>query len=302
MAKHHTINSPRLNQIRRGKRRAFRKKVVLYFILLITLIIGSSFVSRIQKININNIEITGNKVVDTSSVQQIVNDDLSGKYLGLFQKTNFLLYPKYKIKKDLKGNLKRLSEIKISVKNFRTLEIKITEYEGKYLWCGVSTAPVLSIDMKERKCYFLDSDGYVFDEAPFFSGGIYFKFYGKNFSDDLQNNNPTGSHFLQENFSKIISFKENLENMNLKPTAFWIDENNDGNMALSKDLTGPKILFKMDSDYEKNAENLQSVINTEPLLSGLKNKLESLLYIDLRFGNKVYYKFTALDIVPVKTQ
>ena len=54
MAKHHTINSPRLNQIRRGKRRAFRKKVVLYFILLITLIIGSSFVSRIQKININN--------------------------------------------------------------------------------------------------------------------------------------------------------------------------------------------------------------------------------------------------------
>jgi hypothetical protein len=54
---------------------------------------------------------------------------------------------------------------------------------------------------------------------------------------------------------------------------------------------GPEIIFKIDSDFQKIAENLQAAITTEPLQTDFKNKYSSLLYIDLRFGNKVYYKF-----------
>ena len=301
MAKHHTINSPRLNQIRRKRHRAFRKRVILYFGLILILIIGISFISRIQKININKIEISGNKVIDSAAIEQVVQEKISGKYFWLYPKTNFLFYPKYSIKKDLQNNFKRLKSLSISVKNFQTLEVNVSEYEGEYLWCGTSTSFVSSIDMKEKKCYFLDSRGYAFDESPYFSGGIYFKFYGNNFNNDLQDNNPIGSYFLPDNFEKIITFKGYLENMNFKPSAFWQDENADGNFLISKDLSGPKIIFKTDSDYEKIAENLESAISTEPLISNLKNKFSSLLYIDLRFGNKVYYKFNTPVTVPIKT-
>ena len=51
------------------------------------------------------------------------------------------------------------------------------------------------------------------------------------------------------------------------------------------------ICVGLDSDFEKLAENLQAALMTEPLQSDFKNKFSSLLYIDLRFGNKVYYKF-----------
>ena len=48
---------------------------------------------------------------------------------------------------------------------------------------------------------------------------------------------------------------------------------------------------KMTSDFQKIAENLQAALATEPLRSDFKNKYSSLLYLDLRYGNKVYFKF-----------
>ena len=71
-------------------------------------------------------------------------------------------------------------------------------------------------------------------------------------------------------------------------------ENNDIKMYLSggaTSTTGPEIIFKTDADFQKIAENLEAALTTEPLLSKFKNNYSSLLYIDLRFGNKVYYKF-----------
>ena len=59
----------------------------------------------------------------------------------------------------------------------------------------------------------------------------------------------------------------------------------------STSAIGPKIIFKKDADLQNIAENLQAALNIEPLKSKFKNKYSLLLYIDLRFGNKVYDKF-----------
>ncbi len=57
------------------------------------------------------------------------------------------------------------------------------------------------------------------------------------------------------------------------------------------DGRNPEIILKADADFNKVAENLQAALDTEPLLSKFKTQYSSLQYIDLRFGNKVYYKF-----------
>ena len=62
-------------------------------------------------------------------------------------------------------------------------------------------------------------------------------------------------------------------------------------LSSSTSQMGPEIIFKADSDFNQIIENLQSVLTTEPLQTEFKTKYSSLLYIDLRFGNKVYYKF-----------
>jgi hypothetical protein len=129
----------------------------------------------------------------------------------------------------------------------------------------------------EEKCYFMDESGFVFDEAPYFSGEVYFKFYGQ-----------------MEDFHKLVSFKEIVENMKLDPVAISVEENGDVKVLLSSrnsSETGPEIILKIDSDFQKVAENLQTALGTEPLHTNFKNKYSSLEYIDLRFGNKVYYRF-----------
>ena len=82
--------------------------------------------------------------------------------------------------------------------------------------------------------------------------------------------------------------------MKLKIIALSIINNEDAEMILVKgrfSITEPKIIFKINADFQNIAENLQAAINTEPLQSKFKNKYGTLQYIDLRFENKVYDKF-----------
>lgn len=296
------LNSPRLLGLKKKKNKELRRKMFLLIIFLILILVGLSFLSRWQKLNINDIEVSGNKVIDTDEIKSIANKDISGYYFGIFPKTNFLLYPRGEIEKELTDKYKRIKDISFSLKNLTTLDISLTERTALYMYCGdkinlTSDLPsdILSLSSvlpEDNKCYFMDDSGYIFDEAPYFSGEVYLKFYGT--TDINSAGDPSGSYFSQSNFAKLITLKNTLEEINIKPAIFYIEENGDIEMFLtssSETQMGPEIIFKTDSDFEQIAENLQTVLTTDPFQTEFKNKYSSLLYIDLRYGNKVYYKF-----------
>jgi len=289
MKKRSILNSPRIEEQKRRKRKILKIKIIFFFFCFLLLITGLVFLSRWQKLNIENVEVSGNKIIDTEAIQKIVKEDMQGHYIWFFPKTNFLIFPKNRIKKDLENKFKRLYDISINTNNPKTLKITVSEREGKYLWCG-DTIPASINDTTNYKCYFTNDNGYIFDEAPYFSGNVYFKLYGPL---ETKTDSPLGNYFLKDKFAEVVALKEATEQIGLNPTFFWLDENGDGNISLSSLLnTGPKIIFKIDSDYQSIAENLQAAITTDPLQTKLKNETSSLLYIDLRFGNKVYYKFS----------
>ncbi|MEI7765270.1 MAG: hypothetical protein WCI93_01655 [bacterium] len=138
MKKKVVLNSPRLLELRRKKHKTARKKMVIIFVFLLIIVSSISFASRLSMFNINKINITGNSIVEKNDIENIVKKDLTGHYLWLFPKTNFLIYPKHKIISDLSFNLKRLKDISININNFKLMEVNVSEYEGKYLWCGSS--------------------------------------------------------------------------------------------------------------------------------------------------------------------
>jgi len=288
MQKRNVLNSKHLNELKRKKRRILKIKIIFFVIIFILFLIGLIFLSRWQNLNIDNITITGNKVVETKEIEEIIHSKIDGYYLWFFPKTNFILYPKKAIKNELFTKFKRFKDIFINDKNIKTLIISVTEREGKYTWCGENIP--LSEKVEENQCYFMDENGYIFDNALYFSGNIYFKFFGK-INGEIEN--PIGSYFLQENFTQITSFIENLKQMELKLSYLVVNSDQDIEIYLKPrdNINIPKIILKSNSDFEKIAENLQSVLTTEPLQSDFKNKYSSLLYIDLRFGNKIYYKF-----------
>lgn len=275
------LNSPGLLKLKKQRHKAIFNKALIYglgFFLIFILLI---FLSRLSSVNINDIKIVGNKTLTTLEIEKVVREQISGKYIWLFPKTNVFFYPKNSIRNELENKFKRVKDINFSIKNNKVLEISLSERIAKYTWCG----PIKETELEE--CYFLDEDGYIFDKAPYFSGEIYFKFYGK--VDDI-----LGFYFSKQNFKQLVLFKDILLDIKIKPVALYIKESGDIEVFLSKEReneTEPKIIFKTDSDFQNIAENLKTALNTEPLQSEFKNKYSSLLYLDLRFENKVYSKF-----------
>ena len=274
MRKRNILNSPRLLELKRGRRKVFFTKILLSLTALLLVFGSLSYIFRLEQLNITSVEITGTKVLDGATIKMIAEERIAGHYLW-----NVLFYPKDAIKKDLFEKFKRLKSTEFSVNGQRILRILITEREAKYLWCG----QFANLE-GEQQCYFMDEVGYIFDEAPYFSGEVYFKLYGEA---------REGSYFAPLDFNQLISFRTMLEEIGLRPAALAVGENGDSKIFLSSknEVGAPEIIFKTDSDFLKIAENLQAALATEPLLSRLKNNYSSLLYIDLRYGNKVYYKF-----------
>ena len=239
------------------------------------------YVSRISGLNIVSIEIADNNITDADAIKAEVQQEISGDYLWFIPKANILLYPENKIKELLSNDFKRLKDINLSIKDNQTLLLNLTERMPLYTWCGNNIDTTASA---EQKCYFLDKDGYIYDEAPYFSGDVYFKFYGKA---------DIGTYFYKDVFTQLAYLKDTMTTMGLKPVSMFVDDLGDAKVFLASSATvEPYIAFKIDSDFQNVAENLETALSTEPLLSNFKNKYASLEYIDLRFGNKVYYKFS----------
>ena len=284
MQKRNVLNAPRLLDLKKRKRKAIVVKIIL-FILIFVIVFGSSiYLSKLKNLNINKIEIVGNEIIETKEIQTVVEQTINGKYLWLFPKTNVLIYPKGFIKNSLQNSLKRIKKVNLTIKDNQTLIVTITEREAKYLWCG-NVLPEANSD--NQQCYFLDENGYLFDNAPYFSGNVYFKFYGKV-------DETPGSYYFKQYFKQLISFKNALQDIGLKPVALNIINTNEADMLLSKGAPTslePKIIFGLNADFQNIEENLNAALSTEPLLSKFKNKYSTLQYIDLRFGNKVFDKF-----------
>ena len=284
------LNSPRLSELKRKRRKVVVSKILFCLFIIGGVLASLAYLFRIERLNIQVVEAKGNKIIDTRLIAEIAEKEMAGNYLWLFPKTNIFFYPKEKIKSSLYENFKRLRNIEIEMGSGAILVVSTEERMPKYTWCG-ETLPTSRNDSQD--CYFLDETGYIFGRAPYFSGEVYFKFYG---ATDSKENTPIGSYFLADIFQKLILFKEALSHMGLKPVVLYKDkeENEDIKIFLSSANTlpnAPEIIFKADSDLEIIAENLQTALTTEPLQSNFKNKYSSLLYIDLRYGNKVYYKF-----------
>lgn len=299
------LDSPHILILKKKRQKIFLKKILFFFFLFLIFLIIFGLISRWKEINIENIEIQGNKVLENKELEELVKEELKEYYFFIFPKSNIFLYPKGDIKNKLENKFKRLENISFEIKNERTLQIYMTERKATYIWCGES--PYLNaeiiLDEKEleNQCYFIDEKGYLFDKAPYFSGNVYFKFFGILSNDENQkvkqkeNENLLGLYFLPEIFSKIITLKDDIISFGLEPVSLFLKDNGEIELyLLSSSIPpyAPRIIFKENSDMNKIAQNLEAAIRTEPLKSDLENKYSLLSYINLSFNNKIYYKFS----------
>lgn len=291
MHKKNILNSNSIIELRRRRRNSLKKKLFLFlFIILIVFYLVVLF-TKWDKVQIKNIEVSGVKIINNSSIKKNTLDFLSNKTFIFFNKDNFLFLSKKNLEAELKNKFTRIENIKISLKGLNTLVILIEEKKPNYVWCG-EEIPGNYNEIRNKKCLFLDKNGVIFDNAPSFSSGVYVKMFGPvekiKESESLFN-----SYFKKDYFSDIINIVDYLEYLELKPSFLFVKEDKEIEVYLNNGFELgkiPKIIFSLNKDILLQLSNLETSLFNDPLKEELKANNSHFLYIDLRFDNKIFYK------------
>lgn len=279
--------SPHLIKMKQKRRKRFVYLGITFFVLIIIIIISAGYFSSDQRVTINNIEINGTKIIDSEDVEQIIKKNLEGKYFFLFSKANFLIYPQRKIYNDLTKEFPRIKDLSVTKKGANTVRIEITERAGSYLYCG-ATIPEVKADVGEN-CYFVNDDGYIFDKAPYFSGDVYFKYY---LSLNGKENSPLGEQMMgKERFHEMTRFVDQVRQIGFDPVYLVIEKDNLESLFLKTNSIPHKIIFKEADNLGVILGNLRVAMEQREFRDEIFGKYDKLDYIDLRFVNKVLYKF-----------
>lgn len=284
MERFHTV----ANKIREQFGVWFSKTLILV-VLSFLFFVACGGLSQKVKWRIENIEISGINVVSEDIVRSVTRQKLTGNYFFVYSRGNSYLFPKTEIEQVLLETFPRLESVHIKRIDNNTIGIIATERKPYALWCGTKFNIVT--DQLEN-CWFVDKAGFVFDSAPIFPRGIYIEFYSelvkKNTSEQLRSTLPANRFAFVDNFYGII--RDNIG----KPFRISIIENDEFEITIHTSakhpfLDGVTIRFREDSQPDYLLKNLLSAIPAKfPDNTSLKKKL---LYIDLRFGNKVIFGF-----------
>ncbi len=274
------INSPRLREIVEKRRRQTRLKRIAISAIVVVLLSVCIFIIKRPALQIYDVDVLGAEVVDTRAVQQAMVTDISGHILFVIPRTSRFFYPKKKIMTDLRAQFPRIKTLSVKLSG-RTLTATMTEHTIDYLWCGVDTAV-------NPDCYSVDTDGSIFSEAPDFSGTIYFRFFTPVSGDPIN-----GVVLPDTELANVISFVHALKTAGFPAKAFALKPDGTREFFLSGDFSGNKqvIILGPETDFTKATTNLLSALAVQPLKKDMATKQSKLDYIDLRYTDKVYYKF-----------
>jgi hypothetical protein len=248
------------------KRRKLFVIIFLSFCLVSMAISGPIALSRADFITISEVEVAGSEIVDATLIEELVYTELEGKYWYVFPKKSTILYPKQVIKSALLKNFPRLKSVDISLDGLKKLNVVVTERTIAGIFCT-----------DDEKCFVMDEGGYIFAEAPGFSGDVYPRYLGP------WQDNPIGEYFLDDDLRQSLKlFRDGLIKLSLSPNSIYVDNRE----AKANYDGGKEILFSLDDDPLQILSNLESVLNDKNV-GAYENGILLVRRIDLRYGNKV---------------
>ncbi|MDO8555166.1 MAG: hypothetical protein Q7R75_01195 [bacterium] len=257
------------HDIKRIKRKKIFSRV--FFVSLILLSVLSLFTALffyIDRFKIKNITIEGATDLSKEFLTQELQGVLKSKSLGIFPRDRILFFPYDDVRVKLMNSFKKFSSVQIEGRFSQNLLLKVKERQPIAVFCAD----------EQKSCYFIDESGFIFNDAPFFSSGVF-----PQFIDNRAHPKPSIGDFLieGEEARRIFDF------MKLMPADYSVAQILLENDGVYKFLTeeGWQIILQKDDDFRVAHQNFLAS------LSEIKDKRKNLDYIDLRFGGKVFFKF-----------
>ncbi|OGZ08653.1 MAG: hypothetical protein A2942_02575 [Candidatus Lloydbacteria bacterium RIFCSPLOWO2_01_FULL_50_20] len=269
------------NTIRRSRREhlrridhafemVFRVLFVCYF-----LFIFSAWFSYRETFHIAEVEIRGVQAVDAGSVEGKIESQLARHLLWKIDRGNSILYPRSAMRSAILDVDSRVKDVTIAVEG-KKLTAVISEYSPAFLWCPPENVSTTTITM--RGCSFADLEGHIFSPAPEYSGDPFIVFA------TAIEAGKTNDVLPREEFDRVSTFLRSLSGLGLVPRVVRQSGEHDFLITTAEPWA---IRWSSERDPAEDARNLALVLKN---LNEDHSTASVLKAVDLRFGNKVFYR------------
>lgn len=254
----------------RRRRFSFSKKsifTVVGAVVFSAVIAGAIYVLRLPQLQIKEVRFFGLEALVEKELADAVWEKLQGEYLFLLPRGSTVLASRGAIEKELQEAFPRIRNIAVQKSFPNALEISVEERELFGILCG------------ESQCAYIDTSGFAYETAPDSTGALILKI--KSDRDEITVGSQAIEPVLMERFGLL---GEELKKIGLEAIGYEISQKNPRDIRAKID-EGFDIIFNRDDDFQNVFRVLKAVLEEE-----IKDRKLQIEYIDLRFGNKVFYK------------
>ena len=252
----------------RKRKQIFRNRFFWFLIIIpIASVIVFYLIGFYSFFEIKEIKIFGNQKVSTEDINTLIKEEVSRDILFLESRSIFLVDLR-NINRRILDNFPKINKVDFDRDFPDKLVISIKERE-----------PVVVFE-SGGSYFFIDSEGVIFEEisGPESEHWLTIKETGLNWEVNLG-----GVLIKREDMSKILEIQSELEGLDFEVDFIEIAKGQRVNVKLSE---GWRIYFNSEDDISRQVLNLNLVLKEKIL----PEERENLEYVDLRFGNQIYYK------------
>jgi len=241
--------------------------LVLVFLVILGYVFLFSSFTDIKKISVQGTDFSEKEIIEKELILL-----MEQKRWKIFSVGNFFVFSSRQAEAKIKSRLEKISFCAVKKKFPDEIKITVRERENLLIWC--SAGP----------CYLVDEEGYAYRgvEEEFFSENLV-KIINKN-AEPVS----VGDKILEEEYLRFISeFNAKLPEFSELglPSVYETDFAVAGEMsAMTKN--GWMVYFNCKVSPDISLRVLKTFLKNNQLY-GEENRLE---YVDLRAGNKIFYK------------
>ena len=258
-------------------RRRKRRGVIAVTILVIFLIMlgGLVWLSHSGFLRITSIEVSGEQTILASNVEDAVQSQLAGSYWHLFAKNNIFLYPKSQINNALPAAMPVIASAEVRAVNFHTISVSIVERQPKALWCGNT------VEASSSNCFLLDQNGVAYAPSADFSGDAYKRYYGA-----LSGGSTPQQYLTPASFISLGALVDTIAQSQPQDAiaSVSVDQDSDVRVAFSSGFT---LLFDLSQSGGDVYQRFELALQSDAFAG---RTIADFQYLDLRFGDRLYYK------------
>ena len=270
---------PRVSRLRHQRRKQGIVRATLFLLLFISIAVAAVYFSYHPIFSIQSINVEGDTMA-AAAVTALLEEPLEEKLFYLFPKRNIFLYPVDRMEALVLDTFPMLSSVHID-REGKVLAVTTEERIPFGVFC-----PEDAEAEPGAECFVLDKDGYIFaTEASITistgTGSL------PRFEKKTTTLSPLKTTFLPVSiFEKLKEILATLFAAGFAPVLVVVEEAGDYRITF-KD--GGTVLLSPDRDPTLAVEALDLLLKSDEFTKK-GYSLNTVEYVDLRFGGKIYYK------------